>query len=138
VSALIRSTQTILEFPMIDQDPLPWWSRGRVTLLGDAAHPMYPRGSNGAGQAIIDARVLTGSLTKHRDPVEALKAYEKVRLEATANVVRMNRSNPPDAILREVFVRTGDKPFRKIEDVITHEELRAITDGYKQVTGGHA
>ena len=138
VPALIRSTQTILEFPMIDQDPLPWWSRGRVTLLGDAAHPMYPRGSNGAGQAIIDARMLTGSLTKHRDPVEALKAYEAVRLEATADVVRMNRSNPPDAILREVFVRTGDKPFGRIEDVITRDELRAITDRYKQVTAGRA
>jgi 5-methylphenazine-1-carboxylate 1-monooxygenase len=136
VPALIRSTENILEFPMIDQEPLPWWSRGRVTLLGDAAHPMYPRGSNGAGQAILDGRVLTESVTKHREPVEALKVYEAVRLDATANVVRMNRKNPPDAILREVFVRTGDKPFRNVEDVITREELRAITDGYKQVTAG--
>jgi 5-methylphenazine-1-carboxylate 1-monooxygenase len=138
VPALIRSTENILEFPMIDQEPLPWWSRGRVTLLGDAAHPMYPRGSNGAGQAILDARVLTESLTGYRDPVDALSAYEAVRLDATANVVRMNRRNPPDAILREVFVRTGDKPFRNVEDVITHEELRAITEGYKQATAGSA
>jgi 2-polyprenyl-6-methoxyphenol hydroxylase-like FAD-dependent oxidoreductase len=136
VPALIRSTGNILEFPMIDQEPLPWWSRGRVTLLGDAAHPMYPRGSNGAGQAILDARVLTESLTGYRDPVDALSAYEAVRLDATANVVRMNRRNPPDAILREVFVRTGDKPFRNVEDVITHEELRAITERYKQVSAG--
>jgi 2-polyprenyl-6-methoxyphenol hydroxylase-like FAD-dependent oxidoreductase len=136
VPALIRSTDAILEFPMIDQEPLPWWTRGRVTLLGDAAHPMYPRGSNGGGQAIIDARVLSESLMKFRDATEALKAYEAVRLPATANVVWMNRKNPPDAILREVFVRTADKPFRNIEDVITREELRAITEGYKQVTAG--
>jgi 2-polyprenyl-6-methoxyphenol hydroxylase-like FAD-dependent oxidoreductase len=134
VPALIRSTKTILEFPMIDQDPLPWWSRGRVTLLGDAAHPMYPRGSNGAGQAIVDAKVLTENLSGERDAVTALKAYESERLEATSNIVIMNRRNPPDAILREVFERTGDKPFSNVEDVITRDELRAISDGYKRVT----
>jgi 2-polyprenyl-6-methoxyphenol hydroxylase-like FAD-dependent oxidoreductase len=136
VPAMIRSTQQILEFPMIDQEPLPWWSRGRVALLGDAAHPMYPRGSNGAGQAIVDARALTDRLSKHRDPVEALKAYEVERLEATASIVRMNRKNPPDAILREVFERTGDKPFDQLDDVITQQELRAISDRYKQITAG--
>jgi len=136
VPALIRSTEKILEFPMIDQEPLPWWSRQRVTLLGDAAHPMYPRGSNGAGQAIVDARTLTDALAKHRDPVEALKAYELERLEATSNIVRMNRRNPPDAILREVFVRTGDKPFDNLDEVITLDELQAISDGYKRVTAG--
>jgi 5-methylphenazine-1-carboxylate 1-monooxygenase len=135
VPALIREAQTILEFPMVDQDPLPWWSRGRVTLLGDAAHPMYPRGSNGAGQAILDARALTDALVAHRDPVEALKAYETKRLPFTAEVVRMNRKNPPDAILREVFERTGDKPFRRIEDVISEEELVALSEGYKRVAG---
>jgi 5-methylphenazine-1-carboxylate 1-monooxygenase len=136
VPAMIRSTQQILEFPMIDQEPLPWWSRERVTLLGDAAHPMYPRGSNGAGQAIVDARTLTDNLSKHSDPVRALKAYEVERLEATASIVRTNRKNPPDAILREVFERTGDKPFDHLEDVISQQELRAITDSYKQITSG--
>jgi 2-polyprenyl-6-methoxyphenol hydroxylase-like FAD-dependent oxidoreductase len=135
VPALIREAQTILEFPMVDQDPLPWWSKGRVTLLGDAAHPMYPRGSNGAGQAILDARVLTDALVAQRDPVAALKAYEAKRLPFTAEVVRMNRKNPPDAILREVFERTGDKPFRRIEDVISQEELVALSEGYKRVAG---
>jgi 2-polyprenyl-6-methoxyphenol hydroxylase-like FAD-dependent oxidoreductase len=135
VPAMIRSTDKILEFPMIDKDPLPWWNSGRVTLLGDAAHPMYPRGSNGAGQAIIDARVLAACLGRGGDVEPALASYQKERLEATANIVYMNRSNPPDVILREVFVRTGDKPFDKLEDVITQAELRAITDGYKQVTG---
>ena len=111
VPALIRAAESILEFPMVDQEPLPWWSQGRVTLMGDAAHPMYPRGSNGAGQAILDARALADALAGHDDPVAALSAYEAQRLPATAEVVRMNRTNPPDAILREVFERTGDKPF---------------------------
>ena len=135
VPALIREAQSILEFPMVDQDPLPWWSRGRVTLLGDAAHPMYPRGSNGAGQAILDARALADALVVHRDPVDALKAYEAKRLPLTAEVVRMNRKNPPDAILREVFERTGDQPFSRIEDIISEEELVALSEGYKRVAG---
>ena len=133
-AALIRDAEQVLEYPMLDRDPLPWWTRGRVTLLGDAAHPMYPRGSNGAGQAIVDARALTDCLSGERDPVQALKTYEAERLQATANVVRMNRKNPPDAILREVHDRTGDKPFRNLDDVITQHELRAITESYKHVT----
>ena len=135
VSAMLRASDLVLEFPMIDQDPLPWWSRGRVTLLGDAAHPMVPRGSNGAGQAILDAEALAQAMVAHRDPVEALKAYEKVRLETTAKIVYTNRQNPPDAILREVYTRSGDKPFDKIEDVISYEELMAISDGYKRIAG---
>ncbi len=125
----------ILEFPMVDQEPLARWSFGRVTLLGDAAHPMYPRGSNGAGQAILDAAALAASLARHVDPVAALRAYEDLRREATARVVRMNRTNPPDAILREVHLRSGDKPFRRIEDVIGRAELAALSDGYKRVAG---
>jgi 2-polyprenyl-6-methoxyphenol hydroxylase-like FAD-dependent oxidoreductase len=135
VPALIRAADTILEFPMVDQDPLPWWTQGRVTLLGDAAHPMYPRGSNGAGQAILDARALADALAAHPDPLAALKAYEAVRLPFTAEVVRMNRKNPPDAILREAFERTGDKPFDRVEDVISHDELVALSEGYKRVAG---
>jgi 5-methylphenazine-1-carboxylate 1-monooxygenase len=135
VAGLIRSTENILEFPMVDQDPLPAWSFGRLTLLGDAAHPMVPRGSNGAGQAILDAQVLADCLVAHVDVVQALKAYEDVRLEATTKVVLINRSRPPDAILGEVYHRTGDKPFVNINDVISLEELRAITDNYKQVAG---
>lgn len=135
VPAFIRAADAILEFPMIDQDPLPWWSDGRVTLLGDAAHPMVPRGSNGAGQAILDARSLADCLCAHRDVVAALKAYETARLEVTANVVRANRSNPPDAILREVFERTGDRPFAHIDDVISARELAALSEGYKRIAG---
>jgi 5-methylphenazine-1-carboxylate 1-monooxygenase len=135
VPAFIRAADTVLEFPMVDQDPLPRWSFGRVTLLGDAAHPMVPRGSNGAGQAILDARALTTALLENDDSVAALAAYEKQRLEATTRIVLTNRSNPPDAILREVFERTNDRPFAAIEDVISRDELVAMSDGYKQIAG---
>jgi len=133
--ALIRAADSVLEFPMVDQDPLPRWSFGRVTLLGDAAHPMVPRGSNGAGQAILDASALTSALKEHADPVAALAAYEKQRLEATTRVVLTNRTNPPDAILREVFQRTGDRPFGAIEDVISRDELVGLSESYKQIAG---
>ena len=135
VPGMIRGAENILEYPMVDQEPLPRWSHGRITLLGDAAHPMVPRGSNGAGQAILDAIALADCLKHHADPVEALKQYEARRLEATANIVRMNRKNPPDAILREVYLRTGDRPFKDINEVISREELAALTHGYAQVAG---
>jgi len=134
-AALLRNADTVLEYPMVDRDPLPAWSHGRVTLLGDAAHPMYPRGSNGAGQAILDARALAGCLKRERDPVAALTAYEKMRLKPANDVVLMNRTNPPDAILREVHRRTGDRPFTRIEDVISNEELVALSEDYKRVAG---
>ncbi|MGA3036345.1 MAG: flavin-dependent oxidoreductase [Vulcanimicrobiaceae bacterium] len=133
--ALIQSAETILEFPMVDQEPLERWSFGRATLLGDAAHPMYPRGSNGAGQAILDARALAEELGAGGDPVKALRAYEARRLPMTSDVVRANRANPPDAILREVYLRTGDRPFERIDDVIPREELVALSDSYKRVAG---
>jgi 5-methylphenazine-1-carboxylate 1-monooxygenase len=135
VPAFLRASDLILEFPMVDQDPLPRWSFGRVTLLGDAAHPMVPRGSNGAGQAILDARALAECLARGGDAAAALKAYEDQRLAATTNIVLTNRKNPPDAILREVFLRTGDTPFTDINAVITREELMAMSDGYKRIAG---
>ena len=135
VPALIRGADSVLEFPMVDQEPLPRWSFGRVTLLGDAAHPMVPRGSNGAGQAILDARALTSALLDHDDPVAALAAYETQRLEATTRIVLTNRSNPPDAILREVFERTHDQPFDNVDDVISRDELVALSEGYKRIAG---
>jgi 2-polyprenyl-6-methoxyphenol hydroxylase-like FAD-dependent oxidoreductase len=135
VPAFIRAADSVLEFPMVDQDPLPRWSFGRVTLLGDAAHPMVPRGSNGAGQAILDARALTSALLEKQDCVAALALYEKQRLEATTRIVLTNRSNPPDAILREVFQRTNDRPFAAIDDVISRDELVALSEGYKRIAG---
>jgi 2-polyprenyl-6-methoxyphenol hydroxylase-like FAD-dependent oxidoreductase len=135
VPALIRAADSVLEFPMVDQDPLPWWTQGRATLLGDAAHPMVPRGSNGAGQAILDARCLADLLASGAAAPEALTAYEAQRLEATTQVVLTNRSNPPDAIIREVWLRSGDKPFARIEDVIGADELARMSERYKQVAG---
>jgi 2-polyprenyl-6-methoxyphenol hydroxylase-like FAD-dependent oxidoreductase len=135
VPALIRAADSVLEFPMVDQDPLPRWSFGRVTLSGDAAHPMVPRGSNGAGQAILDARALASALSENDDPVAALASYEKQRLEATTRIVLTNRTNPPDAILREVFQRTNDTPFGRIDDVISRDELVALSEGYKRIAG---
>jgi 2-polyprenyl-6-methoxyphenol hydroxylase-like FAD-dependent oxidoreductase len=135
VPAFIRAADSVLEFPMVDQDPLPRWSFGRVTLLGDAAHPMVPRGSNGAGQAILDTRAMTTALLANEDPAAAFAAYEKQRLEATTRVVLTNRTNPPDAILREVYQRTNDQPFKSIGDVISHDELVALSESYKQIAG---
>ncbi len=135
VADMMRNAEAILEYPMVDQEPLPRWSHGRITLLGDAAHPMVPRGSNGAGQAILDARALAECLSSQGDPVAALKQYEAQRLEATASIVRMNRKNPPDAVLREVYLRTGDQPFKDINEVISREELAALTHGYARVAG---
>ena len=134
-AALIRAADTVLEYPMVDRDPLPYWTRGRVTLLGDAAHPMYPRGSNGAGQAILDARTLAGCLRRNGKIEAALKEYEFLRLKAANDVVLMNRANPPDAILREVWKRSGDRPFARIEDLISREELESLSERYKRVAG---
>lgn len=135
VPALIRSTESVLEYPMVDQDPLPRWTFGGVTLLGDAAHPMVPRGSNGAGQAILDARALRRAVEQVSDPRDALLKYEAERLPATTAVVETNRVQPPDTVLKEVYERTGDRPFDRIEDVISVEEMAAITNNYRKVAG---
>ncbi len=135
VPQFIRSADAVFEYPMVDQDPLPRWTFGRLTLLGDAAHPMYPRGANGAAQAILDCRSLSDALENNGDPIAALKVYEAQRLPATRDVVLANRRAPPDAILQEVFRRTGDKPFTCIDDVISREELAALSESYKRIAG---
>ena len=135
VPQFIRSADAIFEYPMVDQDPLARWTFGRLTLLGDAAHPMYPRGANGAAQAILDARALSDALKSNPDPVAAIKVYEAGRLPATRDVVLANRRAPPDAILQEVYRRTGDKPFKSIDDVISREELAALSESFKRIAG---
>lgn len=135
VPKLLRSASPVMVFPMVDRDALPRWSYQRATLMGDAAHPMTPRGSNGAGQAILDARFLTGCLKRRGVGPDALAEYEATRLPATAKVVEMNRTNPPDAILREVYERSGDRPFDDINDVIPEAELRQIIQRYREVAG---
>jgi 2-polyprenyl-6-methoxyphenol hydroxylase-like FAD-dependent oxidoreductase len=135
VPTMIRAADTILEYPMVDQDPIERWSFGRVTLLGDAAHPMVPRGSNGAAQSILDARALRDALSATDDPAGALTAYQDARLPATAKVVLANRIMPPDVLLREVHDRTGDRPFDRIEDVISESEMQEISRRYKRIAG---
>ena len=135
VPALILNADQILEYPMVDKDPVPQWTFGRVTLMGDAAHPMYPRGSNGSAQALIDARTLATELARGGDAVAALSAYEAQRREATARVVLTNRSQPPDVINIRVEELSGDRPFRHIDDVISQDELRALSDHYKKIAG---
>ena len=135
VPQLIRSAQGIFEYPMVDRDPVPRWTFGRVTLLGDAAHPMYPRGSNGSAQALIDARVLAGLLAQSGDPAGALLEYEKVRLAPTARIVQANRTVPPDYIIMKVDELTGGRPFDRLEDVISAQELQELSDDYKRIAG---
>jgi 2-polyprenyl-6-methoxyphenol hydroxylase-like FAD-dependent oxidoreductase len=135
VAELIRESDIILEYPMVDKDPIERWTFGRVTFAGDAAHPMYPRGSNGSAQAAIDARVLADVLQQSADPREASRAYEAERLSATARVVRTNREFPPDFINIKVEELVGDKPFDNLDDYITQDELRALSDNYKKTAG---
>lgn len=135
VPALIRNAEQVLEYPMVDKDPIPQWTFGRVTLMGDAAHPMYPRGSNGSAQALIDARTLATELASPCTAEQALQSYEALRREATARVVATNRTVPPDFINIKVDELSGDRPFRHIDDLITQAELREISENYKRVAG---
>ena len=135
VAEMIRNADQILEYPMVDKDPVDRWTFGRVTLAGDAAHPMYPRGSNGAAQAAIDARVLAECLRANADPRAALSAYEAQRREVTAKVVRTNREHPPDFINIKVEELVGDRPFDNLDDYITQDQLRALSENYKRVAG---
>jgi 5-methylphenazine-1-carboxylate 1-monooxygenase len=126
---LIAATPEFYEYPMCDRDPLPRWSHGRVTLLGDAAHPMYPMGSNGAGQAVLDAVALTRHLTSGADPVAALSAYQDERLPPTRDIVLRNRVGGPEMVIDEVERRAPDG-FERLDDVIDPAELEAIVKSY--------
>jgi 5-methylphenazine-1-carboxylate 1-monooxygenase len=135
VAELIRKADIIFEYPMVDKDPIDNWSFGQVTLAGDAAHPMYPRGSTGSAQGLIDARVLADKLAEEPDPGAALRAYEAARAGPAGKVVLTNRSTPPDYINIKVEELTGDRPFDNLDDYITQHELRALSDQYKRVAG---
>jgi 2-polyprenyl-6-methoxyphenol hydroxylase-like FAD-dependent oxidoreductase len=135
VAQMIRDADQILEYPMVDKDPIDTWTFGRVTLAGDAAHPMYPRGSNGSAQAVIDARTLADFLRSSADPRDALKAYEAARVAPVARVVRTNRDHPPDFINIKVEELVGDRPFDNLDDYISQAELRALSDNYKRIAG---
>jgi len=134
VPALIAGAETVYEFPMVDRDPVPRWSHGRVTLLGDAAHPMYPVGSNGASQGILDAAALADALSNELDPVTALKRYEAARLEPTARVVQTNRRHGPELVMQLAEERAPDG-FKDIAAVFAPNELEEISSRYKKIAG---
>jgi len=135
VPDLLRRSEVIFEYPMVDKDPIDRWTFGRVTLLGDAAHPMYPRGSNGAAQAILDARALADCLAAGGDAAAALSTYAALRSGPTARVVRTNRDQPPDYLIRRVEELVGDQPFDDLDRYITRAELQRLSEDYKRVTG---
>ena len=132
--AVIRATQEVYEYPMCDRDPLPRWSFSRVTLLGDAAHPMYPVGGNGASQAILDARCVARLLAEMNDVVQALTAYEAARLPATAKIVQDNRAGGPERVIDVVEERAPDG-FAHLNEVASYAELAAIVTGYAKMAG---
>lgn len=131
---VIRATEAIYEYPMCDRDPLPRWSFGRVTLLGDAAHPMYPVGSNGASQAILDVRCLAPLLAETPDVMTAFQAYEAARLPVTAQIVQDNRAGGPERVI-DVVEERAPNGFAHLEEVASPAELAAIVKGYARLAG---
>lgn len=134
IPALIDRAEVIYEYPLVDRNPLPRWSHGRMTLLGDAAHPMYPVGSNGASQAILDAEALANVLVGTADVVAALAAYEAERRPPTARITLANRQNGPEQVMQLAEERAPNG-FAHIHDVIPQQELAEIAARYKQTAG---
>ena len=134
VPGIIESADQCFEYPMVDRDPLTQWTFGRVTLLGDAAHAMYPIGSNGASQGILDARVLAKEIRKSGSTTEALQAYEAERRPATSKIVLANRANGPEQVMQMVEQRAPNG-FSRIEDVLTPSELEGTAANYKRLAG---
>jgi 2-polyprenyl-6-methoxyphenol hydroxylase-like FAD-dependent oxidoreductase len=134
VPGLIRDCPHSYEYPLVDRDPIPQWTFGRTTLMGDAAHPMYPIGSNGASQAILDARVLTREILAQGETPAALTAYEAERRPATTDLVMLNRRNGPEQVMQMVEERAPDG-YKIVTDVLSQQELEDIAANYKRVAG---
>ena len=134
VPTLIRNSSQAYEYPLVDRDPIDRWTFGKVTLLGDAAHPMYPIGSNGASQAILDARVLTREILKQGETTAALQAYEAERRPATTELVKLNRRNGPEQVMQLVEERAPNG-FNVVTEVMTQQELEDVANTYKRVAG---
>jgi 2-polyprenyl-6-methoxyphenol hydroxylase-like FAD-dependent oxidoreductase len=137
IPKLIEQTTDVYEFPCVDRDPLPRWTFGRVTLLGDAAHPMYPMGSNGSSQAILDGRALANALSTHPRIEDALDSYEQTRRAATTKIVLSNRQSGPERVMGVVEDRSPNG-FTDLDTVISQRELQEIADKYKVMTGSDA
>ncbi|MEV5326263.1 flavin-dependent oxidoreductase [Nonomuraea sp. NPDC052634] len=133
IGALLSATDRILEYPMVDRDPLPQWRQGRVTLLGDAAHPMYPIGSNGGSQAVLDARVLARCLATHDDAERGLAAYEEERRPPTSALVLAHRALPIEETITLVTERAPNG-FGDIREVLSEEELAAMADAQRSIS----
>ncbi|MFW2383555.1 MAG: flavin-dependent oxidoreductase [Acidimicrobiales bacterium] len=131
---LVRGAEHIYEYPLVDRDPIPSWTHGNTTLLGDAAHVMYPVGSNGASQAIVDARKLGRAFLDHGVTKDALDAYESELRPATEKMILRNRTAGPDHIM-QIVEEKCDGVFDDIHAVMTHEELEHFAAGYKKVAG---
>jgi len=134
VPGLIRTASQAYEYPLVDRDPIDRWTFGNVTLMGDAAHPMYPIGSNGASQAILDARVLTREILTHGETTAALAAYEAERRPATTELVKLNRRNGPEQVMQLVEERAPNG-FNVVTEVMTQQELEDVANTYKRVAG---
>src|SRR3569832_1964328 len=134
VRSLISATPEFWEYPCCDRDPLPHWTSGRVTLLGDAAHPMYPVGSNGASQAILDARALADALARSAHPRQALAAYEQQRLPMTSESVAANRRGGPEGVI-DAVEQLAPQGFSDIDTILNYEAREAIVRGYATRAG---
>jgi 5-methylphenazine-1-carboxylate 1-monooxygenase len=135
VPGLIAAAPTCYEFPKVDRDPIPRWAFGRITLLGDAAHPMHPAGSNGATQAIVDAPALAQALSRHPGTSDALLAYETERRGPIAELVRINRERMGPESVMILAEQRAPNGFTNVLDVLTQEELERASNAYKQVAG---
>jgi 2-polyprenyl-6-methoxyphenol hydroxylase-like FAD-dependent oxidoreductase len=134
VAKIIRSAKEAFVYPMVDRDPVSSWVDGRVLLIGDAAHAMYPTGSNGASQAIVDARLLGAKFMAHGMTGAALRAYEADCLQGINELILRNRGAGPIGLLGIVEARS-DGRFDDIEDVIPRAEAEAYMASYKSAAG---
>ncbi len=134
IANLISSSDAAYEFPMVDRDPIDRWSFGRVTLIGDAAHPMRPNGSNGSSQAILDGEALTNALVTKGDAIEALRAYETERLDPTSKLTYANRQAGPERVMQWVSDRC-DGSCQDQHTCVDGSELEREATAYKQLAG---
>ena len=130
---IIKKTKVVTEYPMVDRNPLSSWVKGNVALLGDAAHPMYPIGANGASQAILDASSIAQCLSKELSK-KGLKAYELERLPMATSVVKSNREGGPEKVL-DIAAGRVSGPDDRIEDLISSSELKQVASSYQKIAG---